>query len=77
MIKTTAIYRIKNLVSDQFYIGSSLHYERRKTAHINCLRKNKHDNVYLQRAWNKYGEKNCESPESVAKLLSHFNLEAQ
>jgi group I intron endonuclease len=54
------IYNIKNKKSGKFYLGSSINIERRFGRHMNDLRKNKHDNVYLQRAWNKYGEKSFE-----------------
>jgi group I intron endonuclease len=52
------IYRIKNLINEKCYYGSSKDIEKRWKKHKNELRKNKHINVILQRAWNKYTEEN-------------------
>lgn len=60
MVKTYAIYCILNKVNDKKYIGSSMWIEKRLTSHKNMLRRNDHHNIYLQRAWNKYGESNFE-----------------
>lgn len=50
------IYKIENCINGKTYIGQTANYEKRKRAHINALRSNRHDNVYLQNSWNKYGE---------------------
>lgn len=50
------IYQIHNKVNNKVYIGSSQEINKRFRAHRNMLLKNNHDNIYLQRAWNKYGE---------------------
>lgn len=52
------IYRIKNLINNKCYYGSSKEIEKRWSRHENELNKNKHHNIYLQRAWNKYGKTN-------------------
>jgi group I intron endonuclease len=52
------IYVIQNLINHKIYIGSAIDLKRRWNAHILNLRKNDHCNVYLQNAWNKYGEEN-------------------
>lgn len=52
------IYRIKNLVNDKSYYGSSKNIEKRWKTHLNQLRNKKHINCILQNAWNKYGENN-------------------
>ena len=52
------IYKIVNLKNDFFYIGSTCDFHKRKLRHFNQLRKNKHHSIYLQRAFNKYGENN-------------------
>jgi group I intron endonuclease len=54
----SGIYQIKNIINGKVYIGSSIDLKRRENEHFNFLRKNKHYNRYLQRAWNKYGEEN-------------------
>jgi group I intron endonuclease len=57
MIKS-GIYAIQNVVDKKIYIGSSKNIRQRKNNHFNRLRKNKHENAYLQNAFNKYGEDN-------------------
>ena len=52
------IYRIKNLVNNKCYYGSSKNIEKRWKTHLNQLRNKKHINFILQNAWNKYGEQN-------------------
>ena len=55
---TSGIYKIVNKVDGKYYIGSSTNIRRRWWDHKYALRHNKHDNPYLQYAWNKYGETN-------------------
>lgn len=50
------VYEITNNVNGKSYIGSSSAIRRRISDHFRDLRKNRHSNSYLQRAWNKYGE---------------------
>ena len=50
------IYLIKNLTSGKCYYGSSIDILRRFRTHKYFLRANKHQNIHLQRLWNKYGE---------------------
>lgn len=51
------IYGIRNKVNDHIYVGSaSKWFNDRWYDHKAQLRSNTHKNVYLQRAWNKYGE---------------------
>lgn len=52
----TGIYEIRNIINNNYYIGSAKNINRRWDRHRSGLRHNKHENVYLQRAWNKYGE---------------------
>lgn len=58
MTKIQGIYQIKNILNEHVYIGSSNNIRVRWNEHRNLLRKNCHTNIHLQRAWNKYGEKN-------------------
>lgn len=51
----SGIYRIKNIITGDCYVGSATNIERRWKTHRNDLKKNKHCNQYLQRAYNKYG----------------------
>lgn len=50
------IYRITCEKDGRFYIGASTNPHNRRLEHFNHLRKNKHHNIFLQRAFNKYGE---------------------
>jgi len=52
------IYRIKNLVNNKCYYGSSKDIEKRWITHKNYLNSGKHINIILQRSWDKYGENN-------------------
>lgn len=51
----TGIYRILNTVTKKYYIGSAMNFRRRCGKHLSGLNRNKHENSYLQAAWNKYG----------------------
>ena len=50
------VYRILNTVSDTAYIGSAVCVTTRLYEHRRTLKNGKHENMHLQRAWNKYGE---------------------
>lgn len=54
--KSIGIYCIENMVNEKKYIGLSRNIEQRWNEHRSKLRRGKHVNVYLQRAWNHYGE---------------------
>lgn len=56
MSKISCIYKILNLVNGKFYIGSTKNFRKRRRNHLSRLRNNKHENIHLQRSWNKYGE---------------------
>lgn len=57
-IISSVIYKITNSITNKFYIGSTCNFQKRKYAHLNHLRNNKHCNKKLQNSWNKYGEIN-------------------
>jgi group I intron endonuclease len=52
----SGIYKILNKLTGGFYIGSATYFKYRFNAHRRELNLNKHNNVHLQRAWNKYGK---------------------
>lgn len=52
------IYKITCLANGKVYIGQSTNINARWKDHIRRLKICKHDNQYLQNAFNKYGEKN-------------------
>lgn len=55
------IYGIQNKINGCIYIGKTgMNFGDRWDSHRALLRSNKHFNLYLQRAWNKYGEENFE-----------------
>lgn len=57
---TPSIYKLANKITGRIYIGQAKRTRNRWNAHLCDLRKNKHGNTYLQRAFNKYGEDNFE-----------------
>ena len=70
------IYRIKNIINNKCYYGSSKHIEQRFIEHYNSLQNNKHINIILQRSWNKYGKSNFKFEiveECILELL--FEIE--
>lgn len=54
--KLCGIYKIQCTINKKVYIGQSGDIKTRFRTHKNKLRKNKHDNQYLQNAYIKYGE---------------------
>lgn len=50
------IYRIRNLNNNKCYYGSAKDIKRRWSKHKSQLKYQRHENIILQRAWNKYGE---------------------
>lgn len=56
--KISGIYEIVNTVNGHKYIGSSCNIKKRLESHFYTLKNQKHKNILLQRAWNKYGENN-------------------
>ena len=59
MNKNCGIYIIENLITKEFYLGSSRNLKHRwSSGHKQHLIKNNHTNLHLQRSWNKYGNNN-------------------
>lgn len=56
MEKIAGIYKIEQISNKKVYIGSSNNIKRRCHRHMTDLRCNRHDNKYLQNAFNKYGK---------------------
>lgn len=54
----TCIYKITNLETNKIYIGSAISFKKRCTRHLRDLKNKKHHSIFLQRAWDKYGEHN-------------------
>jgi group I intron endonuclease len=71
-MKKMGIYQIQNLVNGKVYIGSSINLDARRRNHFNDLKKNKHSNIKLQRAYNIHGQENFEF--SVIEYVESINL---
>ncbi len=56
----SGIYKIANIVTGDFYIGSSINIDKRFSRHKSDLKKQKHCNQILQRTCNKYGFDNLQ-----------------
>ena len=64
------VYKIECIVDGRFYIGASINAHKRHLEHFNDLRKRKHHNIFLQRAFDKYGEDSF-----TYKVLEEFQEE--
>lgn len=53
----SGIYEIRNLLDGRRYVGSAVNIEGRFKDHLKGLRSGKHHNVFLQRSWDKHGER--------------------
>lgn len=69
------IYQIINLETGVCYIGQSKNIADRCYQHRHSLRKNKHRNRYLQRAWNKYSSNTFEFRLLTICSLDTFELQ--
>lgn len=63
------IYKIRNVVNQKFYVGSTTNSKERFRTHRNKLRSGKHHTPHLQAAWGKYGEE-CFVFEVVEEITS-------
>ena len=57
-MQNSGIYCIENLINNKKYIGQSIDMHARWHKHKSALNRHAHDNEYLQRSWDKYGEDN-------------------
>jgi group I intron endonuclease len=55
-VKISGVYQILNITNGHKYIGSAIDIYFRWLLHIRQLHNHKHHSIYLQRAWDKYGE---------------------
>ena len=54
----SGVYKIVCIINGKFYIGRAVDLKQRWAVHSSHLRLNKHTNILLQNAWNKYGSEN-------------------
>lgn len=81
-VNMIGIYSITCLANNKIYIGSSINIINRFKAHKTALNKNKHNNIYLQRSFNKYGLENfkfeileeCNKENILEKENYYMNL---
>jgi len=71
---TPVIYKIRNVVNQKFYVGSTINMKERTRGHRSRLRNNRHHSPHLQAAWNKYGE-DCFKFEVVEEVASVDELQ--
>lgn len=82
------IYKIENDINGKYYLGSTINPEDRMKHHFAALRAGKHHSLYLQRAFNKYGEEHfhfsiideCEANERLEleqKYLDEMDLSTE
>lgn len=68
------IYKIVNKNNGKFYIGSTKNIEKRKHKHFEDLKHKKHHSIYLQRAYDKYGENSFIVEVKELKISSEKEL---
>lgn len=68
------IYKIRNVVNQKFYVGSTVQTKVRFRDHRRKLRTGKHHCAHLQAAWNKYGE-DCFKFEIVEEVNDCASLQ--
>lgn len=66
----SGVYTITNLLDNKIYVGYATNFRKRKGDHISNLRKNKHKNIHLQRAFNRDGESNFK-----IELLEEYDID--
>ena len=78
----SGIYCIENMTNNKKYIGQSKNINDRWRRHISELNHGTHDNDYLQKSWNRYGENNfkfyilerCNESELDEKEIYYIDL---
>lgn len=78
----SGIYKIVNLITGMFYIGSAVDLIHRRNQHFSALSLNYHFNIHLQRSYNKYEKKSflfvileyCDKQNLLQREQHHLNL---
>ena len=65
------IYKITNIKTNHFYIGSTIILKKRWNEHKNDLKTNIHHSVYMQRSYNKHG-KDCFTYKIISKCPQEY-----
>jgi group I intron endonuclease len=66
----SGIYKFTNVVTGYVYVGQAQNLIKRHRAHVNMLRTGTHDNVHLQRSYDKHGEDNLKY-----EVIEHCGLD--
>lgn len=72
----SGIYKIINIITSDFYIGSAKDLNKRKSNHFNNLKNKQHINKHLQNAVNKYGIENFKF-EVLSKCPVEYNIKLE
>ena len=75
------IYKILNKTNNKVYVGSSVNISNRQYKHFWMLKKGIHDNIYLQKSFNKNGDDNftfeileyCEEKDLILRENHYIN----
>lgn len=54
----SGVYKIRNIIDQKYYIGSTVDFVRREKEHFSALKNNNHKNIKLQNAITKHGIEN-------------------
>lgn len=54
------VYIIRNKITEEVYVGSTTRLLKRKTQHFSSLKRNDHENKFLQQSYNQYKKKDFE-----------------
>lgn len=68
------IYKIENLINHKKYIGLTKNLQRRRCRHFGDLRRGVHDNHYLQKEYDIYGQNNFSFSVEFQKDCSDFEI---
>lgn len=81
-MRTGVVYKVS--IGKDFIIGSSISPDKREDKYLYDLKKNRHNNSYVQRAFNKYGEKDFtfevmqeNIPEEILECVEDIWMGAQ
>jgi group I intron endonuclease len=70
--QASGVYQIRCIPTGKIYVGSAVNLQKRWQEHRRALRRGKHANYRLQRAWDEFGEEHFEF--AVLELVSIANL---
>lgn len=65
-VMKSGIYKLRNIINNKIYLGSSINLVNRKRIHFGALSRGKHHSDILQKAYNKYGKDNF-----IFEILEH------